>query len=99
MFSVVFWPFLSLPSVCFNSCSTYSVSVSQGFYQVCLLVWDISVSFSYGYRPTTPFLLSTFVLGGGGSVAIGQCCLYAGYCDWGLGISCVMSHSRWFEVA
>ena len=22
-----------------------------------------------------------------------------GYCDWGLGISCVMGHSRWFEVA
>ena len=22
-----------------------------------------------------------------------------GYCNWGLGISCVMRHIRWFEVA
>ena len=41
-------------------------------------------------RKTTPH---------GVCVAIGQCCLYAGYCDWGLGISCVMGHSRWFDVA
>ena len=45
-------------------------------------------------------VLSTFVLGGGGgSVTIGQCCLFVWATVVGIGISYVIVHSRWIKVA
>ena len=44
VFLVVFWPF-SLPLCVFHSSSAYSVSVIQGFSQVCLLEWGIAFKY------------------------------------------------------
>ena len=77
--------------ILFSSCSAYSVSLSQGLLRFASLCGVFPLVLVRGFVRSL-LVLSTLVLGGGGggSVAIGQCCLYV----WALclGIRCFVCY-------
>ena len=54
----------------FYSSLSYSVSVIQGFSQVCLLEWGIAFKFYLGVCPIAPCFEHVHAGGGGGGVVV-----------------------------